>query len=160
TSSRDAPFSPDLLGFSDLPVSPISGSLSEGQRTPSLAFCLRRGFSQPSLGLSAWRSSRKGTRSRALPCLSVGSRMGPPFSPFPLAREAVLCFPNPMIARQYYFAGRVQGVGFRFATKQIAKGFDVLGWVRNCDDGRVELQVMGEEEEVEAFLQEIHDSPL
>jgi acylphosphatase len=65
-----------------------------------------------------------------------------------------------MIARQYYFAGRVQGVGFRFATKQIAKGFDVLGWVRNCDDGRVELQVMGEEEEVEAFLQEIHDSPL
>lgn len=65
-----------------------------------------------------------------------------------------------MIARQYFFAGRVQGVGFRYATKQLAKGFDVLGWVRNCPDGRVELQVMGEEEELDDFLRELHDSPI
>jgi len=65
-----------------------------------------------------------------------------------------------MTARQYYFGGRVQGVGFRYATKQLAKGFDVLGWVRNSPDGRVELQVMGEEEELDEFIQELHDSPL
>lgn len=65
-----------------------------------------------------------------------------------------------MIARQYFFEGRVQGVGFRYATKQLAKGFDVLGWVRNCEDGRVELQIMGEEEELDDFLQELHDSPI
>lgn len=65
-----------------------------------------------------------------------------------------------MIARQYLFAGRVQGVGFRYATKQLAKGFDVLGWVRNLEDGRVELQVVGEEEELDDFLRELHDSPL
>lgn len=65
-----------------------------------------------------------------------------------------------MIARQYLFAGRVQGVGFRYATKQIAKGFDVLGWVRNLPDGRVELQVMGEEDELDDFLRELHDSPV
>ena len=65
-----------------------------------------------------------------------------------------------MIARQYLFEGRVQGVGFRYATKQLAKGFDVLGWVRNCDDGRVELQVMGEEDELDDFIQELHDSPI
>lgn len=65
-----------------------------------------------------------------------------------------------MIARQYFFAGRVQGVGFRYSTKQLAKGFDVLGWVRNCEDGRVELQIMGEEEELDDFLQELHDSPI
>ncbi len=65
-----------------------------------------------------------------------------------------------MIARQYLFEGRVQGVGFRYATKQLAKGFDVLGWVRNCDDGRVELQVMGEEGELDDFIQELHDSPI
>lgn len=65
-----------------------------------------------------------------------------------------------MIARQYLFEGRVQGVGFRYATKQLAKGFDVLGWVRNCEDGRVELQVMGEEDELDDFIQELHDSPI
>jgi len=65
-----------------------------------------------------------------------------------------------MTARQYFFAGRVQGVGFRYSVKQLAKGFDVLGWVQNLDDGRVELQIMGDEEELDDFLQEVHDSPL
>ena len=65
-----------------------------------------------------------------------------------------------MTARQYLFAGRVQGVGFRFSTKQLARGFDLVGWVKNLDDGRVELQIMGEEEELDDFIQEIHDSPL
>lgn len=64
------------------------------------------------------------------------------------------------IAKQYFFSGRVQGVGFRYGTKRLAMGFDVIGWVRNLDDGRVELQVMGDEGEVEAFVEEIHDSPL
>jgi acylphosphatase len=40
-----------------------------------------------------------------------------------------------------YFSGRVQGVGFRFNVLQIAKEYDVAGFVRNCIDGRVELQV-------------------
>ena len=65
-----------------------------------------------------------------------------------------------MVARQYFFAGRVQGVGFRYATKQLAKGFDVTGWVRNLADGRVEMQIMGDEEELDEFLEELHDSPL
>lgn len=65
-----------------------------------------------------------------------------------------------MTARQYFFSGRVQGVGFRYSVKQLAKGFDVVGWVKNLDDGRVELQIMGDEEELDDFLQELHDSPL
>ena len=65
-----------------------------------------------------------------------------------------------MIARQYLFAGRVQGVGFRYSTKQLAKGFDVTGWVKNLPDGRVELQLMGDEEELDEFIAELHDSPL
>ena len=65
-----------------------------------------------------------------------------------------------MVARQYFFAGRVQGVGFRYATKQLAKGFDVTGWVRNLADGRVEMNIMGDEEELDEFLAELHDSPL
>ncbi len=65
-----------------------------------------------------------------------------------------------MIARRYIFSGRVQGVGFRFATKQLAKGFDVIGWVKNLDDGRVELHIQGEEEELDEFISDMHDSPL
>ncbi|MFT5469172.1 MAG: acylphosphatase [Verrucomicrobiales bacterium] len=65
-----------------------------------------------------------------------------------------------MIAKEVHFEGRVQGVGFRYATRQLAKGFDVTGWVKNLFDGRVEMQVMGEDEEVDEFIQEIRDSSL
>lgn len=65
-----------------------------------------------------------------------------------------------MIAKQVIYSGRVQGVGFRFTTRQIASGYDVSGWVKNLPDGRVELQAMGEGEEVRAFLAEILDSSL
>jgi acylphosphatase len=57
-----------------------------------------------------------------------------------------------MISRQVFYEGNVQGVGFRWSVRHAAKGFDVTGWVRNLADGRVELQVTGEEKEVRAFL--------
>jgi len=60
-----------------------------------------------------------------------------------------------MIAKRALFEGRVQGVGFRYAVKQIAMGFDIVGWVKNLPEGTVELTLMGEEEEVEEFIQEI-----
>ena len=62
-----------------------------------------------------------------------------------------------MVASKAFFSGRVQGVGFRYETKQVAMGFDVVGMVRNLADGRVELCVMGELDEVEAFLREIRE---
>ena len=60
-----------------------------------------------------------------------------------------------MKATRVFYEGYVQGVGFRWTTKHIARGYDVSGWVRNLPDGRVELQVSGEDEEVEAFLRAI-----
>lgn len=62
-----------------------------------------------------------------------------------------------MVASKAFFSGRVQGVGFRYETKRVAMGFDVVGMVRNLADGRVELCVMGELDEVEAFLREIRE---
>jgi acylphosphatase len=53
------------------------------------------------------------------------------------------------------FSGRVQGVGFRYTTKQLALGFDIVGSVRNREDGTVELKVMGDEKEVSEFITEI-----
>jgi len=60
-----------------------------------------------------------------------------------------------MISLQVLYEGNVQGVGFRWSVRHSAKGFDVTGWVRNLADGRVELQVSGEENEVRAFLDQI-----
>jgi len=65
-----------------------------------------------------------------------------------------------MISCQVFYEGRVQGVGFRFTVRHIAKGFDVTGWVRNLADGRVELQVTGDEDELRAFLDQIAQSEL
>ena len=65
-----------------------------------------------------------------------------------------------MISLQVFYEGRVQGVGFRWSVRHIAKGFDVTGWVRNLIDGRVELQVSGQEDEVRAFLKAIAQSEL
>lgn len=66
-----------------------------------------------------------------------------------------------MIARRVIFDGRVQGVGFRYTCKDIAKGFDVVGTVLNKPDGTVELEVMGEADEVEDFIKEIaEESPM
>jgi acylphosphatase len=65
-----------------------------------------------------------------------------------------------MKASRVLYEGYVQGVGFRWTTKRIAQGYEVCGWVRNLPDGRVELQVSGEDEEVEAFLRAIRESTL
>jgi acylphosphatase len=65
-----------------------------------------------------------------------------------------------MSAVQVFYEGNVQGIGFRYAVKQIARGFDVTGFVRNLRDGRVELQASGEEEEVRSFLDAIAESEL
>jgi len=51
-----------------------------------------------------------------------------------------------------FFTGRVQGVGFRFSTLQVAKEFEVAGFVSNLADGRVRLEVEGKSEEVDAFV--------
>jgi len=58
----------------------------------------------------------------------------------------------PRDRRRLYFAGRVQGVGFRFRCQAISSGFDVSGYVRNLPDGRVEVLAEGEANEIDDFL--------
>ena len=66
-----------------------------------------------------------------------------------------------MISKRIIFEGRVQGVGFRYTVKDLARGFDVYGWVKNLPDGSVELQVAGEADEVADFIREItEESPV
>ena len=61
-----------------------------------------------------------------------------------------------MTARRVFYEGHVQGVGFRYAAKNIARGFDVVGTVRNLPDGRVQLEAASHEaSELDGFLEEI-----
>ena len=60
-----------------------------------------------------------------------------------------------MIRRTSYFSGNVQGVGFRYTAQDIARGFNVKGFVRNLADGRVELVTEGDAGEIERFLAKI-----
>ncbi len=57
--------------------------------------------------------------------------------------------------KEVYYSGQVQGVGFRYTTLQIARGFDVTGYVENLSDGRVHLVVEAEPAEAKRFLAEI-----
>ncbi len=57
--------------------------------------------------------------------------------------------------RRVFFSGRVQGVGFRASCHYLARGFEVAGYVRNLDDGRVEVLVEGPTSEIERFLASI-----
>ncbi len=59
-----------------------------------------------------------------------------------------------------YYSGSVQGVGFRFTVKWLARGFEVTGTVRNLSDGRVELVVEGQKSELDEFRQAIRLSEL
>ncbi len=61
---------------------------------------------------------------------------------------------------QILYSGNVQGVGFRYTAKTVATGFEVTGTVRNLSDGRVELVVEGEKDELKAFQQAIRESGL
>ena len=56
-----------------------------------------------------------------------------------------------IVRRTLTYSGRVQGVGFRYTTCHVAERHDVRGYVKNLPDGRVELTVEGEAEELDRF---------
>ena len=57
--------------------------------------------------------------------------------------------------RRVIYSGRVQGVGFRATCCWLARGFELVGYVRNLPDGRVELLIEGEPAEIDRFLESI-----
>jgi acylphosphatase len=63
------------------------------------------------------------------------------------------------LARHYIVSGRVQGVGFRYFTADVAVRENVIGWVRNLPDGRVEIDAEGDAEALVRFERSVRQGP-
>jgi acylphosphatase len=63
------------------------------------------------------------------------------------------------VARKFLISGEVQGVGYRYFAQRAAARHQVLGYVRNLADGRVEALAEGTIENVEAFKHDLATGP-
>ena len=50
------------------------------------------------------------------------------------------------------FYGRVQGVGFRYRAEKSASLYDIYGWIKNNDNGSVEMEAQGKEENIDKMI--------
>lgn len=60
------------------------------------------------------------------------------------------------VRRHYYISGSVQGVGFRYRAYHAAHGLGLTGFVKNLYDGRVEMEIQGDQELIPRMLAEIN----
>ncbi|MDG2532639.1 acylphosphatase [Sphingomonas sp. HITSZ_GF] len=64
-----------------------------------------------------------------------------------------------MTAQRIYVSGRVQRVGYRDWAVRLAKQLGVRGWVRNLNDGRVELLAEGDDEALVSLTEALREGP-
>ncbi len=64
-----------------------------------------------------------------------------------------------MIGVRVYVSGVVQGVGFRYFTRKLAKEIGVKGYVKNLSDGRVLAVAEGEKEQIDKFISGVRRGP-
>ena len=58
-----------------------------------------------------------------------------------------------VIRKRIKFYGRVQGVGFRYRAEKSASIYGINGWVRNNDDGSVDMEAQGDKENIEKMIE-------
>ena len=63
-----------------------------------------------------------------------------------------------MIRKHIFVSGRVQGVGFRYRTYYLAQSLGLTGWVTNLDDGRVEMELQGKEEDMNQLFRRLEQN--
>jgi len=61
--------------------------------------------------------------------------------------------------RRYLISGRVQGVGFRWFVEREAGQVGVTGWVRNCENGDVEVMATGTREQHASLRCKLQEGP-
>ena len=61
-------------------------------------------------------------------------------------------------AKHIIFAGRVQGIGFRFTALDIANRYKLTGMVRNLPDGTVEMITQGPADDIADCIRDIKEA--
>ncbi|MFN2412882.1 MAG: acylphosphatase [Pyrinomonadaceae bacterium] len=64
-----------------------------------------------------------------------------------------------IVARKFLISGEVQGVGFRYFAQRSAARRQVVGYVKNLEDGRVEALAEGTAQTVEKFKHDLSAGP-
>lgn len=59
---------------------------------------------------------------------------------------------------QVHYSGNVQGIGFRFFSHDLACELKLTGWVKNLEDGRVEMVAEGDEKNLKMLLEQIKEN--
>jgi acylphosphatase len=62
-------------------------------------------------------------------------------------------------AKRWVVRGRVQGVGYRYFAQHAAESLGLSGYVRNLDDGSVEVYAAGPETKLNALAGMLHRGP-
>lgn len=64
-----------------------------------------------------------------------------------------------LVRVRVFAGGRVQGVAYRFFAERSAARLGLTGWVRNLDDGRVEVLAEGSAGQIDSFLERLQEGP-
>jgi len=68
-----------------------------------------------------------------------------------MSKETFLC--------HIFVIGFVQGVGFRYFTKEAAEKFSIKGWVKNLKTGQVEILAQSKKSDIEKFIEMVKKGP-
>jgi acylphosphatase len=88
-----------------------------------------------------------------------GGRGVPPLQFWFLLEPLAQCQFMNEVARKFLIRGEVQGVGYRFFAQRAAARHQVVGYVKNCDDGTVEAFAEGPANDIEAFKHDLVTGP-
>jgi acylphosphatase len=64
-----------------------------------------------------------------------------------------------MVKKKLLISGKVQGVSFRFHAHEMATKLEIIGWVKNLGDGRVELVIGGSKKATDTMIQWCYEGP-
>jgi acylphosphatase len=67
--------------------------------------------------------------------------------------------PPNIVHKNIRITGRVQGVGFRYTARSVARTLGIKGYVRNLPDGNVYIEAEGTLQQMEEFIEWCHDGP-
>ncbi|RAK11157.1 acylphosphatase [Halanaerobium saccharolyticum] len=63
------------------------------------------------------------------------------------------------VQKHIYISGRVQGVGFRAFIREQAAVLDIKGWAKNLTDGRVEVVIQGQKNNIKQMILKLKEGP-